>query len=163
MKLTKEQAHNKYPDVGFMGNNFYIKDSAVINIGVFIYNHVIICEGAVIKEGVIIHEGAVIYEGAIIRKGAVICEGAVIREGAIITANSKNVRENIVIHGIGETKNITAFFCDKGLIINIGCFNGNIEKTQKEISKRYPDEHSYNYALLLIQAWAKEVLKNRKN
>lgn len=101
------------------------------------------------------YEGALIREGAVICEGVVIYEGAIIREGAIIGCGRKYVKDALVIHGIGSTKNITAYRCDDGVIINIGCMNsyrGNtVEDTIKEIGLKYDSDHVYFDAINLIK------------
>ena len=112
---------------------------------------------AVIREGADIREGAYIREDAVIGKGAVIQEGAVIREGAYIGRYRKEVDQSLVILGIGGTKNMTAYRCLDGLIINIGCQNNYkgypYKEMKAEISKKYDKDHAYFIALKLIKNW----------
>ena len=104
MRLNKDEAKKKYPNVNFVGNSFWIGERARI------------------------------YEGARI------CEGAV------------NVKDCIVIHGIGNTKRITAYNSKKGVRIVIGCFEGNIQQAYNVINKKYPDvNHPYHSALAMIE------------
>jgi hypothetical protein len=68
-----------------------------------------------------------------IKGGAEIHEGAVIYEGAIISEGAKSVKENIVIHGIGDTQNITAYRCSNRLRVCIGYFEGTLKEAEKAI------------------------------
>ena len=82
-------------------------------------------------------------------------------KGATIGKERKNVKNNLVIAGIGETENITAFTCEDGLIICIGCMNGHHglspEETKKEIAKKYHSNHEYFKALELAEYWYKRI------
>lgn len=95
------------------------------------------------------------HPGAVVREGSVICEGSVIGKGR------KHVTHNLVIHGLGNTKNLTAYHCDDGLVINIGCMNDykgyNLEETRKQIAEKYAPDHSYFAALTLVEAWYNEL------
>ena len=136
MYLTKEEIAEKYPNA-------------------------IIHESAMIHEGAIIRKGAIIYEGAVIHKGAVICEGAIIHKGAVIGVGRKEVINVLVVLGIGETKNITAYVCSEGLRINIGCMNNykgySLKKTKEEIAKKYESDHEYFIALMMIERWYERI------
>jgi carbonic anhydrase/acetyltransferase-like protein (isoleucine patch superfamily) len=96
MRYTDEEAEEKYPNVIFLGNYFFIRDGAYIG------------EDAVIREGADIGSGAVIGEGADIGSGAVIGEGADIREGAVITTVRTRYTGNI-------------YSLNSKMIIRIGC------------------------------------------
>ena len=144
MKLTEKQIKKKYP-------NAVIREGADIREGAYIR------EDAVIGKGAVIQEGAVIREGAYRQEGAVIGEGAVIQEGAYIGRSRKEVDQSLVILGIGGTKNMTAYRCLDGLIINIGCQNNYkgypYKEMKAEISKKYDKDHAYFIALKLIKNW----------
>jgi len=109
----------------------------------------------------VIYKGAEIYKGAVIYEGAEIHEGAVIREGAVIGGNRKDVKNCVVIQGLGCTKRMTAYTCDDGLIINIGCASNYeglpFKEMKKRISKKYSKEHEYFDALRLIKKWYKNL------
>ena len=86
--------------------------------------------------------------------------GAEIWEGAKIGKGRKNITKNIVIHGLGETKTMTAFDCNDGLIITIGCRNNYKGDTYDNIMDRIKDKyknknHPYYAAMRLIKSWAK--------
>ena len=136
-----------------IGKEAYIESGAVIRKEAYIGDKAVIEARAEIEDRAVIRAGAYIGDEAVIRKRAFI------EEGAIIGAGAKGVTACLVICGLGNTKKLTAYLCDKGLEIVIGCFTGTLEEAQKEIDEKYPDEHSYNYALLLINQWAVEKLE----
>ena len=144
MNYTKQEAEKEYPGVRFEGE-------------------VWIGTGARIRQGAWIESGAKIGKGAWIREDAEIGQGAVIGKGAMIGKGRKNVSDNIVIIGIGETKNITAFKCDDGLIICIGCMNDykglGYSETLKELVKKYTPDHEYFDAMRLIKKWYDRLVK----
>lgn len=150
MKLTIEQARETYKGAE-IHEGAEIREGAVIRKGAEIY------KGAVIYEAAVIHEGAVIYEGAVIRKGAVIREGAEIYEASVIGEGRKNVKNSLAINGIGKTGNITAYHCEDGLIVNIGCANDYkglpVSEMRERIAEKYPSDHEYFVAMDLIEKW----------
>jgi NDP-sugar pyrophosphorylase family protein len=154
MNLTNSQIKKKYPSA-YIREGVYIREGAIIGKGADIR------AGAYIQAGAIIGEGADIKEGVYIREGAIIKEGAVIQAGARIGVGRKNVDQSLVILGIGETKNMTAYRCSDGLIINIGCQNEYkgcpYKEMKKVISKKYEKDHPYFLALKLIKNWYKNL------
>ena len=67
----------------------------------------------------------------------------------------------MVISGIGETKSITGFECDDGLVICFGFLDNylglSLEEARKEIAKKYALDHEYFDALNLIEKWHKRI------
>ena len=116
-----------------------------------------------ISQGAAIHTGVEVYQGAVIGAGTEIKAGTEIHRGARIGKNRKNVGENIVISGIGNTKNITAYVCDDGLIINISCVNDYsglpLTQMRKLIAKKYKLDHEYFLAMDLIEKWHENLTK----
>ena len=155
-----------------IGEDAMILDGAVISECVVIHAGAVIGEGAVIGRGAVIGAGAMIGAGAWISKGAeigkcaeigegaVISEGAMIRKGAEVGADRIGVKDSLVILGIGETRKITAYHCDDGLIINIGCANDcrglPFNEMLARIKEKYTDpNHPYFAAMELIKMWDK--------
>ena len=65
--------------------------------------------------------------------------------------------------GIGDTKNITAYVCDDGLIINIGSANSYsglpLPQMRKLIAEKYKLDHEYFLAMDLIERWYENLTK----
>jgi hypothetical protein len=57
--------------------------------------------------------------------------------------------------GLGETRKMTGFICDDGIIITIGCQNEwrglSPYDMRIEVAKKYPPDHSYFAAIDLIE------------
>ena len=95
MKLTKEEATQKYPGVTFSGVS-YIGAGAVIGADAFIEADAFIGAGAVIKADAVIGKRAVIEAGAVIGADAVIRKRAVIGAGAVIASVCAKYVGNII-------------------------------------------------------------------
>jgi len=97
---------------------------------------------------------------------AVIESGARIENGARIGVIRKGVTRTLVINGIGTTKQMTAHTSEDGLVIVIGCLNGQrgatIEQARKAIADKYPNDHAYFVALELAQRWYDQLKKEQE-
>ncbi len=66
-----------------------------------------------------------------------------------------------MILGVGSNKNITAFNCDDGLVVTIGCQNKyrgrGIDDMRIEVAKKYSSDHPYFAALDFIESWHKST------
>jgi carbonic anhydrase/acetyltransferase-like protein (isoleucine patch superfamily) len=164
MLYTKEHASNKYPGVEF-GGDIWIGAGAVIGSGAsfegsaWIEPKAWICSGACIRSDVIIGCNAWIGAGSEIWNESSINAWAIINSGAIIAKERKNVKNSMVISGISETKSITGFECDDGLVICFGFLDNylglSLEEARKEVAKKYPLDHYYFKYLKLIEYWCK--------
>jgi len=160
--MTAEELTKRFPGA-WIGEDAVIRKGVVIKETAWIGEDVVIEEAAWIGKGSVIKEAAWIEKAAVIGEGAVIKEGAVIEGGAVIGEGRKNVSHNIVINGIGGTRNITGYVCDDGVIVNIGGQNNYkghpLDKMRVEIAKKYPLEHEYFDALNLVEKFLKKKIE----
>ena len=73
------------------------------------------------------------------------------------------MKDAIVFYGLNKW-GITAYHCDDGLIVNIGCMNNYkglpIDNTRIEITKKYDHDHIYFKIMDLIEVWSDSSKKS---
>lgn len=174
-KMTTKQARIAFPEIYIergaqIDSSSIIEQGACIGPGFRVKPNVYIGAKANIGSGVYVgantHIGSNVQigSGAHIWSDVVIEPGAHIGMGARVGKTRKNVKNTLVINGIGETKRLTAHDSSDGLIIVVGYFNKHRGGTPDEflhaVKQKYPDRnHPYYGTLEFIKTWYANLKK----